>query len=533
MPSPPPPPDPPAEPTSPPTGPGPSPSLPDVTPPAPLPPDPPPVKEPDPPPAPIKPPDPQPERKDPPTWVPPVEPPPEQEPPPPQREPPSDVPPIGDPPMPSVVANAVGILSVVGFVSAMGLASCTPTNPEVATPPPATTSAATKASSTLPTPPSTDNAPPPGTTTTPGAVPMEPPPVPGLAKLRVPAGFSVAVYAHHVENARSLTVAPSGTVFVGTRENDKVFAITDADKNGVGDAPVVVAEGLDTPNGVAFHEGSLYVAEVARILRFDDVEQKLGTPQTPVVVTDALPKDKHHGWKFIGIGPDKKLYVPIGAPCNVCDEKDPRYASIGRMNLDGSGYQVVARGIRNTVGFDWQPGSNVLFFTDNGRDMLGDDLPADELNRVPPLATSAGAGADPLSTPPHFGFPYCHAGTIEDPEHGKKRACKDTIAPVTLLGAHVAALGMRFYDGAMFGDAYKGQAFIAEHGSWNRSSKSGYRVVVAKIAADGTATTDVFAEGWLEGDNAWGRPVDVEVMADGALLISDDKANAIYRVSRS
>src|SRR5690606_33732903 len=276
----------------------------------------------------------------------------------------------------------------------------------------------------------------------------------------------------------------------------------------------VIAEGLSMPNGVAWHEGALFVAEVNRILRFDGIDERLADPPAPVVVVDDLPTERHHGWKFIAFGPDGRLYVPIGAPCNVCDEEG--YALILRMNPDGSGREVFARGVRNTVGFDWDPETGELWFTDNGRDMLGDDLPDDELNHAP-------------ETGLHFGFPYCHAGSILDPQFGKGRRCEDYRAPVLRLGPHVAALGMRFYDGDMFPERYRGGIFIAQHGSWNRSSKIGYRVMFA--AREGSAfSLEPFAEGWLEGEASFGRPVDVEIMPDGALLVSDDQACVIYRI---
>ncbi len=339
-----------------------------------------------------------------------------------------------------------------------------------------------------------------------------------LDRLHLPPGFHVAAYATGVDKARSMTLSPNHVLYVGTRESGRVYAIPNADRDATGDRVVVVAEGLDSPNGVAFHEGALFVAENSRVLRFDDVERRLDRKPVPIVISDRYPSDRHHGWKFIGIGPDEKLYVPIGAPCNVCDRDDPRYASITRSNLDGSGFEVFARGVRNTVGFDWHPTTHELWFTDNGRDNMGDDVPPDELDRA------ARAGL-------HFGFPYCHGSDIEDPEFGSQRGCGATTRPELLLGPHVAALGMRFYTGAMFPAEYENQIFIAEHGSWNRKKKIGYRITLGRFGGDGRLTYEVFANGWLEGEEAWGRPVDVLVMPDGALLISDDKAGAIYRIS--
>jgi glucose/arabinose dehydrogenase len=339
-----------------------------------------------------------------------------------------------------------------------------------------------------------------------------------LERIRLPKGFRIAAYATGVKNARSLALSPSSTLFVGTRENDKVFAIPNADHDATGDRVLVLAEGLDTPNGVAFHAGALYVAERSRVLRFDDIEAHLEHPPKPVVVNDSLPHDSEHSWKFIAVGPDQRLYVPIGAPCNICDKADPRYASISRMQLDGSGFEVFARGVRNTVGFAWHPDTHELWFTENGRDRMGDDLPPDELNHAPKSGL-------------HFGYPYCHGKDLSDPEFGAKQSCAQSVPPVAQLGPHVAALGMRFYTGNMFPAEYQKQVFIAEHGSWNRSQKIGYRVSLVKLDKERFVSYTPFAEGFLSGGEVWGRPVDVLVMPDGALLVSDDTANAVYRVS--
>lgn len=332
--------------------------------------------------------------------------------------------------------------------------------------------------------------------------------------IQLPPGFAISVFAE-VPNARSMTLSDSGVVYVGNRGSDKVWAVVDRDGDGRADERYEIASGLESPNGVAWHEGDLYVAEISRILRFDDIDAHLENPPEPVVVTDDYPDDGHHGWKFIAFGPDGKLYVPIGAPCNICDEEG--YAVITRINPDGSGKEIFARGIRNTVGFDWDPATGDLWFTDNGRDWLGDNKPDDELNH----ASEAGQ---------HFGYPYCHAGTILDPEYGAGRACDDYVEPAALLGPHVAALGMRFYDGEMFPEKYRGGIFIAQHGSWNRTEKSGYQVVFAQMSESGVEV-ETFASGWLQGQSNWGRPVDVLVMPDGALLVSDDSADVIYRIS--
>ncbi|GAB3198096.1 glucose/arabinose dehydrogenase [Pontibacter aydingkolensis] len=341
-----------------------------------------------------------------------------------------------------------------------------------------------------------------------------------LSKIKLPAGFKISYYARNVKNARSMALSPSGILFVGTRSNDKVFAIVDKNKDGRAEEVIEVASGLNTPNGVAIRNGDLYVAEINRILKYPNIENNYRKKPKYEVVNDKLPTDLHHGWKYIAFGPDGKLYVPVGAPCNICENKDkPIYASIARMNADGSGLEVYAQGVRNTVGFDWHPQTKNLYFTDNGRDMMGDNIPPCELNR----ATQKGQ---------HFGYPYCHGGDIADPEFGNKRNCREFVKPVQNLGAHVAPLGIKFYTGNMFPQEYKNTILIAEHGSWNRSEKSGYRIMQVKLDGNGNATSyEPFAEGWLQGQDDWGRPVDVLVMPDGALLVSDDKNDAVYRIN--
>lgn len=334
-----------------------------------------------------------------------------------------------------------------------------------------------------------------------------------LDKVRLPPGFEIRLYAR-VPNARSMTMSPGRTLFVGNRQGDDVYAVRDAAGGGAG--VVRIATGLNMPNGVAFRGGSLYVAEVHRLLRFDGIESRLSNPPAPVVVRE-FPRERHHGWKFIAFGPDDLLYVPVGAPCNIC-QPEPMYAAIHRMRPDGSEFETFARGIRNTVGFAWHPDTRELWFTDNGRDMLGDDVPPDELNHAPR------SGLD-------FGYPSCHGKNVADPEFGRRRPCSATTPPALELGPHVAALGMRFYTGGMFPEKYRKGIFIAEHGSWNRSRKIGYRVMFVPLVNGRPATYEVFAEGWLQGESAWGRPVDVLVAPDGALLVSDDAAGAIYRIS--
>ena len=340
-----------------------------------------------------------------------------------------------------------------------------------------------------------------------------------LNTIKLPPGFEISVYAE-VDNARSMVLSPSGTLFVGNRAGDKVYAVRDMDGDFKADKRWIIASGLNMPNGVAFKDGNLYVAEVSRILKYAGIESKLGNPGSPTVVFDKYPTETHHGWKYIAFGPDGKLYVPVGAPCNICESKEAVYASITRMNDDGTGMEVHANGVRNTVGFTWHPQTKEMWFTDNGRDMMGDDIPPCELNKI----SQAGM---------HFGYPYCHGGTIKDPEFGNKRACNEFTVPVQNLGPHVAPLGLKFYTGTMFPSQYLNQVFIAEHGSWNRSKKIGYRVSLVGVANGASTGYSTFASGWLddEAQKAWGRPVDVLVMPDGSMLVSDDMAGVIYRIT--
>ncbi len=340
-----------------------------------------------------------------------------------------------------------------------------------------------------------------------------------LDRIKLPAGFSIDVYATGVTNARAMALSPSGVLFVGSRSVGSVSAVVDTNKDQKADTVYTIATGLNMPSGVAFRDGALYVAEVNRVWRYDGIESRLDSPPKPVLVSEAFPSDRHHGWKFIRFGPDGLLYVPVGAPCNLCERDDPRYGSIMRMKPDGSGLETFVRGVRNSVGFDWHPQTKELWFTDNGRDMLGDEVPPDELNRV----TRQGL---------HFGFPYCHGGDISDPDFGGKRPCSEFEPPARRLGPHVAAIGMRFYTGQTFPPEYRNQILIAEHGSWNRSNKIGYRVMLVRLDGGGKAVSyEPFAEGWLQGEKAWGRPADVEVMSDGALVVSDDQAGVIYKIS--
>jgi glucose/arabinose dehydrogenase len=343
---------------------------------------------------------------------------------------------------------------------------------------------------------------------------------PRLDALKLPPGFSIGMYSATVPNARSIALGRKGTVFVGTRRDDKVYALVDENGDYQADRVYVVAKDLNTPNGVAYKDGSLYIAEISRLLRLDGIDDKLDEPPRPVVVTDKLPDEKRHGWRYIRFGPDGLLYMPIGAPCNVCDPPEPIFSTVARLKPDGTGLEVYATGVRNSVGFDWHPQTKELWFTENGRDELGDDLPPDELNRAPMAGLN-------------FGFPACHAGVIIDPEYGRGHACTEYEPPVQQLGPHVAALGMRFYTGKMFPKEYRGSVIIAEHGSWNRSKKLGYRLMRVRLDGARAVSYEPFVTGFLdEGkDEVWGRPVDVEVLDDGSLLLSDDHAGALYRIS--
>ncbi|WP_150048485.1 PQQ-dependent sugar dehydrogenase [Methylomonas rhizoryzae] len=338
-----------------------------------------------------------------------------------------------------------------------------------------------------------------------------------LSRLRLPYGFKISIFADDVPNARQMALGDKGVLFVGSREG-QVYALRDANGDGVAEQRFTVADNLYLPNGVAYKSGALYVAEVNRILRFDDIESHPEQPGEPKVVYDTLPTDKHHGWKYLRFGPDGKLYSAIGAPCNICKLEDKRFASLFRINPDGSQFQILASGIRNTVGFDWEPGSQSLFFNENGRDYLGDDAPPDELNKW-------------TGSHEHYGFPYCHAGTIRDPELAEDKACVQFKPPIWRYKAHVAPLGMRFYTGNQFPEQYARQLFVAQHGSWNRSQPQGYQIALVKFRSGQPVDEQAFISGWLQPDGkVLGRPVDVLQTPDGSLLISDDKLGVIYKV---
>ena len=354
--------------------------------------------------------------------------------------------------------------------------------------------------------------------------PIAPPPIPTAAdklpieKLKAPKGFKIELYAAGVGNARTLRQGDKGTVFVGSRLLDKVYAIVDkGEKREV--KPIY--SGLYRPNGLAFKDGVLYIAELSRISKVEKIEDNLDNPPKPVVIYDDLPKDEAHGWKFLTIGPDDKLYFQVGAPCNIC-MPSPAHAQIRRINLDGSGAEVVARGIRQIVGMDFSPITKQLYFTENSRDWLSEDIPEEKLNRL------TQPGKD------NFGYPYCHQGNIADQEFGWGHSCDEFTKPIALLGPHTAALGMRFYTGNTFPSEYRNAIFIARHGSWNRTKKLGGDIVVAKLSEDGAVKSiEPFITGFIENNNYVGRPADVEFVKDGSMLISDDFNGAVYRVTYS
>jgi glucose/arabinose dehydrogenase len=348
--------------------------------------------------------------------------------------------------------------------------------------------------------------------------PFSDPGDPRLDMIQLPDGFRIEIFAEGVTNARAMCRGDKGTIFVGSRGEGSVYAIIDKDKDNKADEVITLLKDLNMPSGVTFRNGSLYIGEVNRVIRLDAIEDHLYSVPDPVVVTSDLPSDRHHGWKFIDFGPDGKLYVPVGAPCNICYRANPKYASLLRMDPDGGNMEVFASGIRNTVGFAWHPITEELWFTDNGRDWLGDDSPPDELNRAPRKGM-------------HFGYPWCHGGTIVDPKLGQDTTCDAFTPPALNLGPHVAALGLEFYRGKMFPAKYRKMALIAEHGSWNRSDPLGYRIMMTTIEKDKAVGYELFAEGWLLDGEAWGRPVDILEMPDGSILVSDDTGDMIYRIS--
>ena len=335
---------------------------------------------------------------------------------------------------------------------------------------------------------------------------------PELDRLRVPAGFEVELLTDALPNARQLQLGDDGTLFAGTRSDGRVWAYRDGEATAI-------AEGLTMPSGIAFHDGDLFIGAVSTIYRLDDIEARLEDPPAPAVVTAALPEDGHHGWKHLEFGPDGSLWVPVGAPCNICDPADP-YMAILRMDPATGAYDVAARGVRNTVGFDFEPGTERLWFTDNGRDWLGDDTPPCELNVLDTTRSDAA----------HYGYPHVHGSDVIDPEFGEGHTPAGYDLPAWEFGAHTAPLGVAFYSGEQFPARYDGALFIAQHGSWNRSAKVGYQVMVAFMEDGEVTRVEPFLTGFLDGERAWGRPVDVLVDADGSLLVSDDQQGAVYRV---
>jgi glucose/arabinose dehydrogenase len=352
--------------------------------------------------------------------------------------------------------------------------------------------------------------------------PVAPPPIATAAdrlpatKLHLPKNFNIEIYASGIPDARSLRVDDNGTVFVSNRRLDKVYAIVD--RNGKREVKVV-ARGLNSPNGIALHNGTLYIAEINRISKIDNIEAQLDNPPKPTVIYSDLPSDAPHGWKFLAVGPDNKLYFNIGAPCNIC-MPPPTHAQLRRINLDGSGAEVIAHGIRQVVGMDFHPVSKMLYFTENQRDWLSENQPNDKLNRL------LHPGQD------NFGYPYCHGGDILDPQFGWGRSCDEFTKPVAQVGPHSAPLGMRFYTGHMFPGRYHDAIFIARHGSWNKTHKIGGDIVVALLNPDGTVRSiEPFITGFLVDNRYLGRPVDMEWLKDGSMLLSDDFNGAVYRIS--
>ena len=345
-----------------------------------------------------------------------------------------------------------------------------------------------------------------------------------LEKLILPKGFKVSIYSNEVPGARQMALSPEGTLYVGTIAQNLIYALPDRDRDGKPDKVVVVASNLNRPNGVCFRKGALYVGELGKISRYENIEAAIDDPKKrsrlkPIVVNSNLPTREWHGYKYIRFGPDGLLYVPVGAPCNVGIQEDPRFATIMRMNASGKNAHVFASGIRNTVGYDWHPQTKELWFTDNGRDYLGDNLPPDELNHAPERGM-------------HFGFPYRYGLNVPDPEFGYIETKLKYTAPAVPLGPHVASLGMRFYAGEQFPAKYRGSIFICEHGSWNRTKKIGYRISRVSFNKDGSPDRyEVFCQGFREDESFWGRPVDLCLMPDGSMLVSDDAGGAIYRIS--
>jgi len=339
-----------------------------------------------------------------------------------------------------------------------------------------------------------------------------------VSNFKLPPGFKAEVWATGIPGGRAMARGESGKIYVGTRAIGRVYEITD---NGTQRTSRVVVDKLTQPAGVAFKDGSLYVMAIDKVLRFDGIEKNPNAAPVDMTAAFKLPKEQHHNWKFIAFGPDGKLYVPFGAPCNICEPPTDEYAQIRRYNADGSGMEVIARGVRNTVGFAWHPVTKELWFTDHGRDWMGDDGPEDELNVL------AKAGNN-------YGFPYCHANGVPDEDIKKANPCDGVTLPVTNMGPHAAAMGVLFYTGSMFPAEYRNAMFVARKGSWNRTKKFGFDVVTVRPAADNKgAKVEPFMTGFLDPatDSFSGRPAYLLQLPDGSLLVSDEQLGAIYRIT--
>jgi glucose/arabinose dehydrogenase len=341
-----------------------------------------------------------------------------------------------------------------------------------------------------------------------------------LDKIKLPSGFKAEIWSHGHPGARTMVMGDKGTMFMGTRAIGRVYALVE--KDGKREVKTLL-QGLTQPNGLAFKDGSLYVFAINKVLRYDNIESKLDNPGDPVELTEKynLPDTIHHNWKYVAFGPDGKMYVQVGSNCNVCEVNPGTHGQIRRYNADGTGQEIIARGVRNTVGFDWHPVTKELWFLDHGRDWAGNDAPQDELNRIAKNMEGA-----------NFGFPYCHANGIPDKDIKRPNPCAGVVLPAALTGPHSAALGMKFYTGSSFPRQYQNVAFIARHGSWNREKKAGYDVLIAKVQG-AKATLSPFMTGLLDEakNEFYGRPSYVFQMADGSILVSDEFNGAVYRIS--
>lgn len=338
-----------------------------------------------------------------------------------------------------------------------------------------------------------------------------------LEALRLPPGFQISVFAE-LTNPRQLALSESGIVYAGSFRAGNLYGVIDANSDGSADKVVTIDHDLTLPTGIAIQDGDLYVGAVDKLLVYQNIDQTFESSPEPFVLYDELPEETHHGWKYLGFSPEDQLFFNVGAPCNVCEKENPWFATIMSLDLNREPLkpEIFASGVRNTVGFSWHPGTDELWFTDNGRDLLGDDTPSCELNRAP----KAGL---------HFGFPYIHASSVIDPEFGAPVFPVEP--PVVELGPHVAPLAMKFYTGTMFPERYRGEIFIAEHGSWNRTPKAGHTGYNITMVNPETGATTILIDGWLKNNVAWGRPTDILEMPDGSLLIADDHANVIYRLT--